>query len=318
VGSGGTHSLTLFKLGFEGSVEFLPGTGLTARYIQPLDAGFPVSSYNEEHMSGGDFWDAPITAADATVTVMAVTGFVGATQSVCVQLLTEAGLPSLNDSCSDDEDGDAVLTASDNCAADYNPDQADTDGDGLGDVCDAVDDGDDDGDGFTNATDGCPVDAEDVDGFEDADGCPEAGPYLDPCLMTATITGTSAGERIDGTPGSDVIFALGGNDRIFGNGGGDFICAAGGNDTVVTGAGNDTVNGGAGRDRITTGGGRDAVHGLGGNDTVFAGGGGDFIYGDQNDDTLNGQKGADYIRGGAGTDTCAGGKGADNVAECTP
>jgi Ca2+-binding RTX toxin-like protein len=318
VGSGGTHSLTLLKLGFEGSVEFLPGTGLTARYIEPLDAGFPVSAYNGNHFVGDDFADAPITAADAIVSVTAVTGFVGAAESVCVQLLTEAGAPSLNDGCSDDDDGDAYPAATDNCDDVFNPDQADSDHDGVGDACDGVDDNDDDGDGISNAVDACPNVAEDLDGYLDSDGCPEPGPYVDPCSMTPTITGTNAGERIDGTPGPDVIFALGGNDRIFGHGGGDFICAGPGNDTVTTSAGNDTINLGAGNDRASAGRGLDAIHGLLGNDTIYGGRGVDFIYGDQNDDTLYGQGGRDFIRGGAGNDTCNGGPGRDNVAECSP
>jgi len=45
-----------------------------------------------------------------------------------------------------DQDGDGVPDASDNCPASYNPDQIDTDGDGLGNVCDD----DDDNDGYTD------------------------------------------------------------------------------------------------------------------------------------------------------------------------
>ena len=41
-----------------------------------------------------------------------------------------------------DSDGDGVPDAADNCPADPNPDQADFDGDGQGDVCDADDDND--------------------------------------------------------------------------------------------------------------------------------------------------------------------------------
>ena len=40
-----------------------------------------------------------------------------------------------------DADGDGVTDAEDNCPADANPDQADQDNDGLGDVCDPDDDG---------------------------------------------------------------------------------------------------------------------------------------------------------------------------------
>ena len=41
-----------------------------------------------------------------------------------------------------DPDGDAIGSACDNCPGDYNPDQADLDADGAGDVCDPNDDGD--------------------------------------------------------------------------------------------------------------------------------------------------------------------------------
>jgi len=41
-----------------------------------------------------------------------------------------------------DGDSDGIADAVDNCPSDYNPDQTDTDGDGLGDVCDDDDDND--------------------------------------------------------------------------------------------------------------------------------------------------------------------------------
>ena len=53
----------------------------------------------------------------------------------------------------DDPDGDGVATVVDNCPATPNTNQADIDGDGLGDVCDP----DIDGDGTTNDLDSCPL-----------------------------------------------------------------------------------------------------------------------------------------------------------------
>jgi hypothetical protein len=69
----------------------------------------------------------------------------------------------------DDHDGDGVNTPGDNCPDVPNPDQTDTDGDGLGDACDP----DDDNDGNPDGTDNCPLLAEDLDGVDDADGCPD-------------------------------------------------------------------------------------------------------------------------------------------------
>lgn len=51
-----------------------------------------------------------------------------------------------------DTDGDGIPDENDNCPETYNPDQADMDGDTIGDVCDP----DRDGDGIANDTDNCP------------------------------------------------------------------------------------------------------------------------------------------------------------------
>jgi hypothetical protein len=75
-----------------------------------------------------------------------------------------------------DTDDDGICDSEDNCPADANVDQADADGDGLGDACDACDndpDNDADGDGVCGDVDVCPGgdDNADADGDGTADFC---------------------------------------------------------------------------------------------------------------------------------------------------
>ena len=48
----------------------------------------------------------------------------------------------------------------------------------------------------------------------------------------ATIQAGAGGQRIEGTPGADVIVAGSGNDKVFGRGGDDRICGGRGNDIL--------------------------------------------------------------------------------------
>ena len=65
-----------------------------------------------------------------------------------------------------DHDGDGIEDYFDNCPNISNSDQADIDGDNLGDVCDKCDDRyDRDGDGLADNCDKCPDDGNNEDGF---------------------------------------------------------------------------------------------------------------------------------------------------------
>jgi Thrombospondin type 3 repeat len=74
-----------------------------------------------------------------------------------------------------DIDGDGVDDASDNCVDVANADQADTDGDTVGDDCDATPNGDNDQDGVDAASDNCVdvanADQADADGDGAGDAC---------------------------------------------------------------------------------------------------------------------------------------------------
>jgi Thrombospondin type 3 repeat len=57
-----------------------------------------------------------------------------------------------------DTDNDGIPDGDDNCPTVFNPDQADNDGDGIGNTCDSTPNGPDgDGDGVPDSTDNCPT-----------------------------------------------------------------------------------------------------------------------------------------------------------------
>jgi len=63
-----------------------------------------------------------------------------------------------------------------------------------------------------------------------------------------SITGTSSGEMLRGTAGSDVIYGLGSADKLAGEAGSDTINGGDGNDYLFGGLGADMLTGGTGRD----------------------------------------------------------------------
>jgi len=96
-----------------------------------------------------------------------------------------------------DMDGDGIADEDDNCPDTANADQADADGDLVGDVCDDTPNGDDDNDGVDNAVDVCPGSDDTID--TDQDGTPDG------CDDTPNGDDDNDGvdNAIDACPGSD-------------------------------------------------------------------------------------------------------------------
>ncbi|CAH2601990.1 Calcium-binding protein [Rhodovastum atsumiense] len=161
------------------------------------------------------------------------------------------------------------------------------------------------------------------------------------------VRGTSAADRLDGSPGDDLILAYRSNDTVFGDGR-DILTVNGGNDVILGGDGADSlvgdamngptprfpddmvsdsplpgrnlILGEAGADTITAGFGADTVLGGAGNDVIrgvgsFGGSPSAFEAFDalDGDDVLQGEAGDDSIDGGGGRDVILGGEGNDTL-----
>lgn len=95
---------------------------------------------------------------------------------------------ALGDACDPDDDGDGTPDEADNCPQAANADQGDIDADGLGDACDDFPDRD--GDGIVDTNDSCIEQPDDPD--TDGDGTPD---QCDPSPRGMVVVAASA--RID-------------------------------------------------------------------------------------------------------------------------
>ena len=87
---------------------------------------------------------------------------------------TDSDSDGLGDACDDmnnlDTDNDGINSGNDNCPTVANADQADVDKDGIGDACDTTNNLDTDGDGVNNDVDNCPSAANTNQSDVDGDG----------------------------------------------------------------------------------------------------------------------------------------------------
>ena len=108
------------------------------------------------------------------------------------------------------------------------------------------------------------------------------------------VMGSSDGEVLDGTSGTDFVYGFAGNDTLNGVGGSDILTGGVGDDVINGGEGNDDLYGEDGNDLLDGGAGNDALYGYWGNDSLTGGDG---------DDMLDGGDGVDLMSGGFGSDT---------------
>ena len=149
-----------------GCVATAAGVSCWGQWHNPLDWSDNASNFS---------WSIPDSEGSLSVSTTAVNDVCWS--DVDAEVFCTRSTPDLFELPVSDTDGDGAVDDVDNCPATANADQADQDGDGIGDACDGdLNDGplgDADGDGVNNSDDACPGadDNIDVDGDGIADGC---------------------------------------------------------------------------------------------------------------------------------------------------
>lgn len=125
------------------------------------------------------------------------------------------------------------------------------------------------------------------------------------------IMGTKKSEKINGTNGNDLIFALEGSDIVDGKNGDDCILGGTGSDALKGRNGNDVILGEAGSDSLEGGSNNDILFGGVGSDSLKGGNENDELYGEAGSDSLKGENGNDTLIGGTQSDSANGGANTD-------
>lgn len=149
-----------------------PSTGVNMQ-IPAIQEGSGVGLTPSLPANPGTSGLVQCTPFDSTITLNATSTPGGAT----VQSVTGSGYIEVHMRLPADTDGDGIPNSDDNCDQVPNPNQADGDSDGIGDVCDPAPAtpaaADADGDQAPNGVDSCPFSSNPNDGDHDgvADGC---------------------------------------------------------------------------------------------------------------------------------------------------
>jgi len=127
-------------------------------YLYDVTTGNLLQTFNNPTPAGNDQFGWSVSIDGDKLVVGAPYDDTGATNAGSVYLY----LP--------DTDGDGIFDSLDNCPADANADQTDTDSDGQGDLCDFTPNGDTDGDGVDELVDNCQGVANPGQEDNDSDG----------------------------------------------------------------------------------------------------------------------------------------------------